>query len=269
MGFGIQKNFSDTAFAVRQNLKTFLTHHDFRSVFDTVAIVYPANDNSVTENLTKGFKYLKYYLPDYKTPKIIYLVTGLGNWNAFTVGDDVIGVGLDMALGGRYKNYERVEIPSYISRNLTKENIPVSVFKSVYTGMQPFVMEDQTLLDMMIQKGKEQYFLSKVAPFVPDTLRLGFSKSQTEWCANNEAGIYNFFVQQKLIYEKNWQKVMRYVLDGPTAAGMAQESPGNVGTFLGYNIVKSYMQQHPDVTLAQLIAMTDYQKIFSEAKYKP
>ena len=268
MGFNVQQNYSDTTIAIRRNVYGFLTHHDFRGVFDTVKKHFPDVKHE-DEQLTKSFRYMKYYFPEYKVPKIIYLVTGLGMWNAFTVGDEIIGVGLDMALGAKYPNYSRVEIPDYTIRNLTKESIPVNVFHAVYTNMHPFVMENKNLLEMMIQKGKEQYFISKMVPYAHDSLQFGFSKAQLDWCNENEAGIYNFFTKGQLLYESNWQKVVRYVIDGPSAAGMAPESPGNVGSFIGYRIIRSYMKQHPEVTLPVLFATEDAQKILREAQYKP
>jgi hypothetical protein len=268
MGFGINQHYNDTVIGIRRNLHTFLTHKDFRGVFDTTAKHFP-DVKSQDIALEKGFKYMKHYFPEYKIPKIIYFVTGLRNWSAITYGDDIIGVGLDMALGADYPNYSRVEIPDYVSRNLVPESIPVNVFKSVYNLQQPFITENKTLLDMMIQKGKEQYFLSKIIPFVPDALRLGFTTAQLDWCKENEAGIYNFLVKGQLLYDTNWQKILRYVTDGPSSAGMSPESPGNVGTWLGWKIIQSYMNQHPETTMEQLLILEDAQKLLQDAHYKP
>lgn len=268
MGFGINGEYNDSAMGVQQNLRTFLTHKDFRGVFDTTARHFPdvkAQDLAIE----KGFKYVKFYFPEYKIPKIVYFVTGLRNWSVITYGDDLVGVGLDMALGADYVNYSRVDIPDYVARNLVPGSIPVNVFRSVYSLKQPFITENRTLLDMMIQKGKEQYFLAKVIPFVPDSLRLGFTAPQLEWCEANEAGIYNFLIKGQLLYDTNWQKILRYVTDGPSSAGMSPESPGNVGSWLGLQIVRSYMNQHPETTLPQLLALEDAQQLLQEAKYKP
>lgn len=268
MGFGIHNNYSDTAIGVRQNLYTFLTHKDYRGVFDTVAWHFP-DVKKEDAAIEKGYKYMTYYFPDFKAPKVIYFVTGLRNWSAITYGDDIIGVGLDMALGPKYPNYSRVDIPDYASRNLLPEAIPVNVFRSIYSIKHPFMTENRTMLDMMIQRGKEQYFLSKVIPFVPDSLRLGFTASQLAWCNDNESGIYNFFVKAQLLYDTNWQKILRYVTDGPNAAGMAPESPGNVGTWMGWQIVRAYMKQHPETTMDQLFALQDAQALLQDAHYKP
>jgi hypothetical protein len=268
MGMGINGNYSDTASAVRNNLRSYLTHRDFRGLADTLVIVFP-DTKSIDRDLAKGFQYLKFYYPRFRIPKIIYLNSYLTKWSAFTYGDEIIGIGLDMYLGPQYPNYPRVDIPDYIIRNLRPEAAPVNVFSSIYSKDHPFVTESRTLLDMMLQRGKEQYFLSKMIPFVPEAIRFGFTAAQLDWCNKNEAGIYNFFLKEQLLYDTNWQKILRYVTEGPAATGMSPESPGNVGSWLGYCIVQAYANTHPDAKLDEVLAKNDAQAMLQEARYKP
>jgi hypothetical protein len=212
---------------------------------------------------------MKHYYPQFFVPKIIYLITGLNQWSVVTVDTSIIGIGLDMYLGDRYPFYAAVQIPDYVIRKCKPEYIPVNTFQAVYRDRIPFEMEGKTLLDMMIQRGKEQYFLSKVVPFKHDTLRLGMTKTQLEWCDASEAMVYNFFVRDELLYETNWQKVLRYVNDGPSAAGMPAESPGNIGTWLGYQIVKAYLKENPKATLSEILKPHDAQRFLQESRYKP
>ncbi len=269
MGFSIHNNYSDTTSGIRLGLHLFLTNKDYRGLFDTVAKYYP-NTKDVDAELVNGFKFVKYYYPEYNVPEVIYLVSGLNNWGAFTFGHEVVGVGLDMFLGGQYPFYRSVGLPDYLNPHLCRAYIPVAVFSTVYQGQHPFMTGDRPLLDMMIQKGKEQYFLHKVLPHVDDTTLFGYNSNQLEWCNNSEAMIYNFFATRNLFYEKEFEKVMRYVNDGPNSTGMPAQSPGNIGTWLGYKIVSAYMQQHSKLTMQELLANKDDAQAFLEAsKYKP
>lgn len=269
MGFGINGNYTDTNPGIEKGLLTFLSHKDYRGVFDTVAKHYP-DTKDVEERLAKGFQYMKYYFPSYEVPRIIYLVSGLNNYGALTYDSDILGIGLDMFLGPEYPFYKAVQIPEYFYRQLTPEYIPVAVFRSLYRQDRPFFKENSVLLEMMIQSGKEMYFTSKILPFVPENARFAFSKEQLEWCKENEGMVYDFFVREKLLYENSLQKVLRYVVDGPSATGMPTESPGNVGSWIGYQIVRAWMDQHPDVSLQELLDMNkEPQKFLQESKYKP
>jgi hypothetical protein len=66
------------------------------------------------------------------------------------------------------------------------------------------------------------------------------------------------------------------VNDGPFAKGLepledtVKYTPGNIGSWLGYSIVKSWMNEHPQTTLQQLVTQnTDPAKFLDEAKYRP
>lgn len=268
MGFGINGNFNDSVAGIRLGLQPFLAHKDIVGLFDTVAKHYP-DTKQINEDLTRGFQYMKHYYPQFFVPKIIYLITGLNQWSVVTVDTNIIGIGLDMYLGEQYPFYRAVQIPEYVIKKCTPEYVSVNTFQAIYRDRVPFVMEGRTLLDMMIQRGKEQYFLSKVLPFKDERVRLGFTQEQLDWSEASEAMVYNFFVKDNLLYETNWQKIVRYVNDGPSAAGMPAESPGSIGSWLGYQIVKAYVAEHPDATLNDILKTTDAQRFLQESKYKP
>lgn len=56
--------------------------------------------------------------------------------------------------------------------------------------------------------------------------------------------------------------------DGPRTETLGPDSPGFIGQFVGWQIVKKWMGQDKKRTPEQLLK-TPAQKIFEEAKYKP
>jgi len=268
MGFGIEGNFQDTAAGIRLGLKPFLAHKDIRGLFDSVDKHFPETKR-IEEDLATGFRYMKHYYPSYTVPKIIYFISGLNQWSVMTLDTTILGVGLDMYLGDQYPFYSAVQIPNYVVRKCKPEYIAANSFQAIYRDRHPFVMEDRKLLDLMIQRGKEQYFLSKMLPETPDSIRFGFTQAQLNWCKANEPDVYNFFITKDLFYETSPNKVHRFVFDGPTTAGMPPESPGNIGSWLGYRIIESYIQQHPKMTMDEIFALDNPQKILQDSKYRP
>jgi hypothetical protein len=269
LGFGVNGNYTEENEAIALGVKKFLTDKDCRGVMDTVIKRFP-DTKDVEEELVKGFKYYKHYYPNYKEPRIIYMTSCLNNWGAFTYGSDIVGIGLDMFLAPGYPFYQSVGVPDYMEKQLTKENIPVAVFRAIYQDEHPFIPQNSTLLDMMLQRGKERYFLSKVIPFVPEHVRLGFTEQQLEWCEKNEAMVYNFFMSEDLLYSTDWQKILRYVNEGPTSAGMPAESPGNIGTWVGLRIVESYLKKNDKTTMQDLLNDKQEPQIFLQRSgYKP
>ena len=191
MGFSVHQQFTNDNKAISEGVHSFLTYKDYKALFDTVAIHYPTT-NDVEAELGKGFQYLSHYYPAYKIPQIVYFISGLQNWGVVSY-EGVLGIGLDMFLGEKYPFYAAVGQPAYMYINFRKESIAPSVFHTIYNDFHPFEDEEKTLLEMMIQKGKQQYFVEKMLPFTKLEDRIGYTSAQVKWCNENEAMIYNFF----------------------------------------------------------------------------
>lgn len=275
MAYGIKGNYNDTTSAIRDNLKPFLVYKDYKELQNYIVKQYP-DTKQTDESLLNGFKLLKYYFPEYKVPNIMYLNMGLSRWTSFAVDSNTMCIGLDMFLGDDFPWYTSVGEPAYMRTHRRKEYIPVSVFTTLYRIGTPIKTQDKSLLELMLQRGKEKYFVHKILPSVPDSVLFGFSSRQMEWCEKNEAWAYNFFVKNQLLYSKEAQNIMPYVTDGPFARGMeaanADEkfTPGNIGSWIGYRMIRSYAAQHSGISLSDLLKKEiDAGTFLNEAKYKP
>jgi len=275
MAFEIRGNYSDTVKGIREDLRQLLTFKDYVELQDTIEKHYPDNKDADKE-LIKGFRFLKYYFPAATVPKIIYVNMGLSKWQAFALDTNTLCIGLDMFLGDQYPHYKSVGVPGYMLNRRKKNYMPVSVFSTIYRSLHPFNTDDKTLLDLMIQRGKEQYFLRKVLPHLPDSVLFGFTPLQMDWCRKNELLIYNFFIQQNLLYNKSGHHIIPYITDGPFARGLespdepVKKTPGNIGSWLGYKIVSAYMVQYPQTSLQDLVEQnTDPARFLDSARYRP
>jgi len=50
---------------------------------------------------------------------------------------------------------------------------------------------------------------------------------------------------------------------------MPPEAPGRTANWIGWKIVKAYMNRHPEVTPADLLNIKESQKILDGSRYKP
>lgn len=266
--FGYHHQYNDT----NSMMHDYLTNKDFRRHLDTLVAAFP-DTKKYDEYLRQSFKYLRYYDSTFDIPEHVYyfpsfLAGGANGSPTALITAKEIGIALDRFLGRDYKPYQQVAIPDFVTIRMTADNIPVWVSMAIFEDKYRFNPDDKDLLNLIIQKGKEMYFVEKLTPYLNDEVRLGFTKAQLEWCKKNEALIYNFLVQNQLLFDKNLQKTLRYVNDGPSAAGMPVESPGNVGSYLGLVIVKKYLERHP-MSMHQLFEIKNAQEILEGANYKP
>jgi uncharacterized protein YjaZ len=121
----------------------------------------------------------------------------------------------------------------------------------------------------MIERGKRMIILKKLLPNTHDTILTGYTNAQWEWANENERSIYNFFIQSDLLYERDPILIRPYLTDGPFTQALGENSPGNIGTFLGKNIVESFLANQKEKTDLIQMMKTPASKILQESRYKP
>jgi gliding motility-associated lipoprotein GldB len=234
--------------------------------------VYP-NLNNVEKDLTQTFKYIKYYYPKAQIPNFIAFLSGFSY--QIPIGENYMGIGLDMFLGKDSKFYPALieSIPKYQSRRFEPIYIVPRVAEE-FARQELFLPsdDDQTLLSQMIYNGKILYFLDQVLPEnLSDTVKIGYNGRQLAWCKTFEGNIWGVLLENELLYKTDIQKIQVYLTDGPFTAGLGDktESAPKLGIWLGWQIVRKYMQENPDVSLQQLMNDKDAQKILTKSRYKP
>ncbi|MES2827207.1 MAG: gliding motility lipoprotein GldB [Bacteroidota bacterium] len=231
-------------------------------------------DMAQTEkDLSQAFKYIKYYYPKSRIPKFISFISGFSVQTP--IGDDYMGIGLDMFLGKDSKFYKGIvqSVPTYISRRFSPEYI-VPRITETFAREELFHErdEDRTLLSKMIQNGKILYFMDQVLDSgVPDSIKIGYTGKQIDWCKTYEQDIWGFFLENDLLFETDYQKIQVYLSEGPFTPGLGDknESAPKLGIWVGWQIVNKYMQENKNITLQMLMTESDTQKLLTLSKYKP
>ena len=252
-------------------LLSFLTA--YRPIFTAVQkINAPATMHPKLQSL---FKYLHYYFPDYPLPKkIIYFIgplEGFGN----SIGLDYMAIGLQMFLGDTSSWYQSDQFkkyfPPYISRNFTPHFIPITAAKNLLQDIAPNSNVTRGLIIEMIELGKRQYILKKILPQSDDADLFGYSAAQYAATMKAEQDIWNYLLKMNFVYSKDPKVTSQLLSEGPFSIYFGNEIPGNVGVFIGSQIVKSWIAQQSEQDQSNLIALLQMpaEKIFAESKYKP
>jgi uncharacterized protein YjaZ len=77
-------------------------------------------------------------------------------------------------------------------------------------------------------------------------------------------------LDENLLYESDYPKIQKYFNEAPFTPGLGEknESAPKLAIWTGWQIVKQYMDKHPEVTLPALMTNPDAQKILNDSKYK-
>ena len=239
---------------------------DEKELYEETQKVFP-NITDLTTELNSFFKYLKHYNPKSRTPRVITMLTNIDYENRIVFADSLLLISLDAYLGKKHPFYN--DYPAYIKQNNEKEHIIVDVAKTII-NTHKFSKKPRTFVDKMIYKGKKMYVLDAYLPTVPDALKIGYSAVKIAWAESNEAQIWKYFIEKNMLYSTHKELDVRFLDIAPFSKFYMEEdsqSPGRIGEFIGWQIVRSYMQKN-DVSLQELLQKNE-EEIFRKSNYKP
>ncbi|WP_228954225.1 gliding motility lipoprotein GldB [Mucilaginibacter sp. UR6-1] len=260
---------TDTAYY--GTLKQVFAGKAYQDLKHEVDSVYPTLDLQEAE-LTDAFRHIKYYFPQSRLPKVYAYFSGFQAQTS--IGDGYVAIGLDMFLGAKSKFYPALvqSYPHYLSRRFTPENITPRVTEVVLReDMFPENDADKSLLARMVYNGKIMYIMDRVLPNTPDSAKIGYTNQQMHWCDTFKKDIWAYFLDENLLYNADYLQIQKYLTEAPFTPGLGEknESAPKLAVWTGWQIIRKYMEKHPDTTLPQLMAERDAQKILNESKYRP
>ena len=268
---------TDTSVTTLAAIRKFI--RDYRPLKDSSEKLF-GQPKAIEKGIVQSLKYARHYFPKYQLPRKI--ITFIGPMDAYFEGSlggygdvitkDALAIGLQLHLGKDFSIYKsemgQALYPSYISRRFSPEYIPVNCTKNIIDDMFPDAATGKHLVIQMVEKGKRMYLLDKFMPSTPDTLKIGYTSAQLKGCYDNEGLIWNYFLTNGLVYNNDPGLIKNYIGDSPNTPEFGEGAPGNIGLFVGWQIVKKYMNQHPDLALEALMR-TDPKKLFEESRYRP
>lgn len=252
-----------------EDLKDFI--RVYRPFYKQYAVIFNEQKKQA-KAIKTGLQYVKNYFPSYPLPTKLISFIGPVNSYGCILTKDAIAIGGQLFMGKDHPIYTSEEgmamYPAFISRKFEPAYIPVSAMKNIVLDMYPEQLSGKPLIAQMIELGKRIYVVDHLLPQLSDTLISGYSAKQLEACINNEKNIWSFFIQNDLLYKSDPQLVREYVTEGPFTQAFGKESPGNIGQFLGWQIVKKWMNKNSDLSFDALMKKDPVQ-LFEESRYKP
>lgn len=258
-------------------IKLFL--RDYKIIKDTASIVF-RDFSKIEEQIKSGLQFTRYYFPDYHAPE--KLITFIGPLDAIfqtgldktgdVITEDALGIALQLHLGSHASLYQspiaQSLFPQYVSRRFDPAYIAVNSMKNIIDDIFPPQTSNKTLIQITIDKGKRLFLIDKLLPYTADTLKIGYTATQLKGCYANEGLIWNFLIQNNLIYNSDPLRIQSYIEEGPMTQEIGEGSPGNISLFLGWQIIKKYMERYPDTSIDDLLKL-DAGQILKDSKYKP
>ncbi|WP_347840050.1 hypothetical protein [uncultured Draconibacterium sp.] len=248
-------------------MRLFLTDSLITDVKTKTDSVF-SKPTELSNDLKKAFKYYSHHFPEKELPTIYTYISGFNQ--SVVTAENIIGISLDKYLGRNCLYYQQLNTtPQYKILNMHKDKILSDV--AFAWGNTEFEHADRAtnLLSNMIEKGKLMYLVDAMLPDMEDSLKIGYTTQQLEWCQMNEPQMWTYLIEHEMLYTTKRMNIIRYINPAPTTSGFPLDSPGRTGVWIGWQIVRQYMKKHPEVTLPELMANYDFQQILNDSGYNP
>ena len=223
--------------------------------------------NDEKEGLKSLFKHLKYYDKTFTAPRVVTLTNDVDYRNKTIVTDSLVLIALDNFLGEDHEFYQN--IPRYLAANMQSDQIVPEIAEE-YAKKYAFQTNRKTLLDEMIYFGKLLYFKDVMIPFVSDAEKIGYTEQQLKWAEANESPIWSHFIENEMLYSTDSKLPSRFIADAPFSKfylELDNESPGRLGQYIGWQIVRAYAENTDEDVLQ--ILQKEPEEIFRKSKFKP
>lgn len=252
-----------------EGLKSYLNDPILQDIYKQTQKLY-SNFEFFEKEMVDGFAHYLVYFPNQKVPPIITMIPGLDlEMPSVYIFENVVYLNLDLYLGSGFQMYNKMGIPKYISERMDSKYLTVDLFKKALVYKHLPSQVPLTLLEGMIIEGKKLYFTEMMLPEKPMQDIIGYSEEKYIWAEKFYPNVWGYLIESNLLYSKEDDAFRKYVEEAPFSKPFGSVSPGRIGQFLGWKIVKAYMENNPEITLEQLMQTTDLQMILNKSAFKP
>lgn len=221
------------------------------------------------KKLEGAFSLMKYYYPEVKIPKVQTVATGFDY--DLLVSDTLIIIGLDYYMGPEAR-FRPMGTYNYILKRYEKKYIVPSIMLlyGISSGFNENNLQDNSILAEMVSFGKSFYFAKRILPCTADSTLIWYTDKEMNNVKKYDYIAWGYFLENGLLYETSHLMKRKYLDERPQTYEITQfECPPRIATWLGWEIVKQYMDRNPDLTLQELMKVSDARKIFEDSKYRP
>ena len=211
-----------------------------------------------------------HFFPDSLVPSIVFYQSAWNN-NIAPV-DSAIGIALDCYLGAGHsitKKLPKEIFPDYKKANMDERYIVPDAAKGWVAMQSRSYYQPGDFLNELVFYGKLMYLAEALVPEVSDARMMTWSDEELQWAEKNEYRVWKEMANEKVMFQTRKFEIARWFDDAPftNAQAIPQDSPPQLGVWMGWKIVRQYMEANPTITLQQLLEEKDNRKIL--ASFKP
>lgn len=221
------------------------------------------------KDLRDAFRHIKFYFPAWEPPTVYTYVSGLYYEVPVSYDGYSLIIALDMYLGDDFEFYSKAGFPQYKVKRMTADYLLADCVDEIVRELFLPATIPVNMLDKMISEGKALYLLDRFIPWVKDEYKIGYTKSDLKWCRQNESNMWAYFIENELLFTSDPLIINRFVNDGPFTSPFHRESPSRTAVWVGWQIVRAYMDKVGYSDINNLLGQRDANAILQGSGYRP
>ncbi|WHF52958.1 gliding motility protein GldB [Chryseobacterium gotjawalense] len=226
----------------------------------------------LNNDLASLFSNIKNYFPDFKEPQVFVYssaLQGIMEPIFYEPKKDMLFIDITAFMGENNPNYKGLEL--YFQKSMNPKNIIPKVSEIFAEHFVKPNFEHQKFIDQIVYYGKLMTLQDAFLPNESDALKMNYTPEQYEWAKANEANIWNYFVENNLVFSDDQRLRERFINPAPFSKFYTEidnESAPQIGIFTGWQICRKFYQEKPETKLVDFLKM-NAQEIFNQSNYKP
>lgn len=242
----------DTAFVT--SIQQYRSDTTIQKLEQEIALKFKDLNNFKSE-MVLALRRLKKLIPNKPTPTHIVFQNSLFSSGAFCTNKE-IGIGLEQFLGK--DNPIIKKLPSKPFFDWIKEGYNPDFMSrdAVLSWILTHVIEEEkgTIAAKMIYYGKAIYLTEACLPTIEKHHIIRYSQADYEWAIENEFSFWKYLIDEQILFKKDDLIEKNLMEHGPFTIGLPEKSPDRLGRYLGWQIVKHYME-NSETSFEELMEM--------------
>lgn len=238
----------------------------YREIYREIHKQFPDTDQ-LEEELKSLFQHIKYYFPQQRLPKVNTVIAEVDYNSKVFFTDSIAIISLDLYLGKDHHFYER---DAYLREELVPSQIMPDLVKSFAEKKIPYPSNGE-FLSRILYEGKILYLKDLLIPKFSDEDKINYTTEKLAWAKENEENVWRYFIDENALYSTDPSLVTRFINIAPFSKfylDIDNESPGKIGSWMGWQIIRAYAKNNPQVTIDELLRK-NADELFKQSKYKP
>jgi hypothetical protein len=240
--------------SAHEQLELFRSDPIMRDLHLAIDSLLDIEEEGINEQLRDALGRYAAMFPDSDVPEVYLMNTGF-NYGIYPIRD-VLGVGAEFYLGAEHSMLQGLPpdlFPGYVRNKMKPEHLVPNALRGMLLVRLQQRLPARSLLDHMVFYGKVMYILDLMLPNRPEEQQFSFTEDEYYWCTENRSAIWRAMVKEELLYETDRKTLSKWLDRGPFTQGFPEDSPGELGIFLGKEMVIDFMEDNPEVSPAELV----------------